>query len=138
MARAVALEDEIGRPSLSIGPRSLLAKHLLWAGELAEAARLLEEMGFANPGAFPVLPDAVEEFERAAPGRAAGELTEAEHSVAELVAQGMKNREIGRALHMSVASVEAHLTRIYRKLEIRSRSELARLVADGSITLSPK
>ena len=31
---------------------------------------------------------------------------------------------------MSVGAVEAHLTRIYRKLDIRSRSELARLVAD--------
>jgi DNA-binding NarL/FixJ family response regulator len=32
-----------------------------------------------------------------------------------------------------VATVEAHLTRTYRKLGIRSRSELARLVADGSL-----
>jgi DNA-binding NarL/FixJ family response regulator len=38
---------------------------------------------------------------------------------------------------MSVATVEAHLTRIYRKLEIRSRSELARLVADGSLEVQP-
>ena len=34
---------------------------------------------------------------------------------------------------MSVATVEAHLTRIYRKLDIGSRSELARLVAEGSV-----
>ena len=34
---------------------------------------------------------------------------------------------------MSLATVEAHLTRIYRKLDIRSRSELARLVAEGSV-----
>ena len=34
---------------------------------------------------------------------------------------------------MSVASVEAHLTRIYRKLGIGSRSELARLVAEGRV-----
>ena len=50
--------------------------------------------------------------------------------------EGATNREIGAALFMSVASVEAHLTRTYRKLDIRSRSELTRLVADGSVTLS--
>jgi DNA-binding CsgD family transcriptional regulator len=34
---------------------------------------------------------------------------------------------------MSVGTVEAHLTRMYRKLGIRSRSELARLVAGGGL-----
>jgi hypothetical protein len=34
---------------------------------------------------------------------------------------------------MSTATVEAHLTRIYRKLDIRSRTELARLVAEGHV-----
>jgi len=74
---------------------------------------------------------AVEELERASPGRAAGELTSTELRVATLVARGLRNREIGQTLFMSVATVEAHLTRIYRKLDIRSRSELARLVAEG-------
>jgi DNA-binding CsgD family transcriptional regulator len=45
----------------------------------------------------------------------------------------MRNREIGAALFMSIGTVEAHLTRVYRKLDIRSRSELARLVADGAV-----
>jgi DNA-binding CsgD family transcriptional regulator len=79
---------------------------------------------------------AVEELERVAPGRAAGELTKAERRIAALVADGRKNREIGEELFMSVATVEAHLTRVYRKLEIGSRSELARLVADGTVALS--
>ncbi len=35
---------------------------------LAEAAELLEEMGFANPGAFPILPDAVEALAADGPG----------------------------------------------------------------------
>jgi DNA-binding NarL/FixJ family response regulator len=124
-------------------------------------------MGYRNPGAFPVLPDAVEalacsgdqaaaavllarlgreaeavgspwaraaeELERAAPGRARGELTPAERRIAALVAEGKRNREIGQTLFMSVATVEAHLTRTYRKLGIRSRSELARRMTDGSL-----
>jgi DNA-binding NarL/FixJ family response regulator len=77
----------------------------------------------------------VEELERAAPGRSSGQLTPAERRVAALVADGMKNRQIGQALFMSVATVEAHLTRIYRKLGIRSRTQLARAVADGSLEL---
>jgi DNA-binding CsgD family transcriptional regulator len=39
---------------------------------------------------------------------------------------------------MSVATVEAHLTRTYRKLKIGSRSDLARLVADGSLDVSDR
>jgi DNA-binding NarL/FixJ family response regulator len=79
---------------------------------------------------------AVEELERASPGRAAGEFTATEQRVAALVADGLKNREIARTLFMSVATVEAHLTRIYRKLDIRSRSDLARLVAAGTVDVS--
>jgi DNA-binding NarL/FixJ family response regulator len=78
---------------------------------------------------------AATELERASPGRASGELTPAESRIAGLVAQGMKNREIGGTMYVSVATVEAHLTRIYRKLGIRSRSELTRLVAEGSVPL---
>jgi DNA-binding NarL/FixJ family response regulator len=51
------------------------------------------------------------------------------------VADGRKNREIAQTLFMSAATVEAHLTRIYRKLDLRGRSELTRLVVDGSIEL---
>ena len=50
-----------------------------------------------------------------------------------LLAEGKRNREIGQTLFMSVATVEAHLTRTYRKLGIRSRSELARRVVDGDL-----
>ena len=88
---------------------------------------------FADMGAALWEARAAEELERAAPGRGSGELTPAEGRVAELVAQGMKNREVGQTLFMSVATVEAHLTRIYRKLGLRSRADLARLVAEGRL-----
>jgi DNA-binding CsgD family transcriptional regulator len=45
--------------------------------------------------------------------------------VARLAAEGRANKEIAAALFMSVHTVEAHLTRVYRKLGIHSRGELA-------------
>jgi len=52
-------------------------------------------------------------------------LTPSEGRVAELVAAGSTNREVADALFLSVHTVEANLKRIYRKLGIRSRTELA-------------
>jgi DNA-binding CsgD family transcriptional regulator len=119
--------------------RSLLARGraLLRGGHRTVAADALAEARsrFAAMGAALWEARAAEELERAAPGRAAGELTPAERRIAALVAQGLRNREIGQALLMSVGSVEAHLTRIYRKLDVRSRSALASRVADGTIRL---
>jgi DNA-binding CsgD family transcriptional regulator len=61
-----------------------------------------------------------------------GELTEAEARIARLVAEGRTNREVAAALFLTVHSVETALTRIYRKLGVRSRSELAHLLAAQS------
>jgi DNA-binding CsgD family transcriptional regulator len=58
--------------------------------------------------------------------KSADELTPAERRVAELVAEGQTNREVAAALIVSEHTVESHLRRIYRKLGVRSRAELAR------------
>jgi DNA-binding NarL/FixJ family response regulator len=52
-------------------------------------------------------------------------LTPTQLQVAELVTQGLTNREVGERLFMSPHTVEAHLTATYRALDIRSRAELA-------------
>jgi DNA-binding CsgD family transcriptional regulator len=59
-----------------------------------------------------------------------GELTDAELRVARLAAAGLRNREIAERLFMSVRTVEGHLSNIYPKLGIRSRTELAAYLAD--------
>ncbi len=55
------------------------------------------------------------------------ELTPAERRVAELVGAGRTNIEVAATLFIGVRTVESHLGRIYRKLGLRSRTELARL-----------
>jgi DNA-binding CsgD family transcriptional regulator len=135
LEEAAASFDRLGFPPDAARARLLLGRALLRGGRRSRAAEGLAAArgSFAELGAVLWEARASEELERAAPGRSAGELTAAEQRVVELVATGMTNRETGQALFMSVATVEAHLTRIYRKLGIRSRSELARLVADGDV-----
>jgi DNA-binding CsgD family transcriptional regulator len=52
------------------------------------------------------------------------ELTDAERRVAALAAKGCTNREIASRLFITVSTVEQHLTKIYRKLNVRRRSDL--------------
>ena len=69
--------------------------------------------------------------ETAAPrsGPRSDALTPQELQVALMVASGATNREAGARLFLSAKTIEAHLGRIYRKLGVRSRTELAALVA---------
>lgn len=53
------------------------------------------------------------------------DLTPQEEAVAGLVAQGRSNKEVAAELFLSVKTVQYHLTRIYAKLGVRSRAELA-------------
>jgi DNA-binding CsgD family transcriptional regulator len=59
------------------------------------------------------------------------ELTETERRIAQLAADGRSNREIAGELFVSERTVEANLTRAYRKLGVRSRTELARKLPAG-------
>ncbi|MGW1433485.1 helix-turn-helix transcriptional regulator [Streptomyces sp. NPDC002431] len=59
-------------------------------------------------------------------------LTVREREVAGIVGTGKKTREIAQELSVSPRTVDAHLTRIYRKLNISSRAALARLMAQAS------
>jgi ATP/maltotriose-dependent transcriptional regulator MalT len=64
---------------------------------------------------------------------AADELTPTELQVALIVAKGATNKEAGAALFLSPKTIETHLGRIYRKLNVRSRTELAHLLASEAI-----
>ncbi|MFI7004447.1 LuxR C-terminal-related transcriptional regulator [Nocardia sp. NPDC050175] len=57
-------------------------------------------------------------------------LSPAERRVAELAAHGNRNRDIAAALEITTSTVEQHLTRVYRKLDIARRSELTFVLGD--------
>ena len=89
---------------------------------LAEAAAEFERLGAAV-----WLERAGEELAKIGGRTSAGdELTPAERRVAELAALGLPNREIANALFVSPKTVEFHLRNVFRKLGVRSRTELAR------------
>jgi DNA-binding CsgD family transcriptional regulator len=56
------------------------------------------------------------------------ELTATERRVVELVAEGRTNREVAAAMFVSTKTIEFHLRNVFRKLGIRSRSQLARRI----------
>ncbi len=60
------------------------------------------------------------------------DLTATEQRIAELVAEGKTNREVAAGLYLAVHSVETTLTRIYRKLGVRSRTELANFLSSDT------
>ena len=60
-----------------------------------------------------------------------GELTPTERRVAELVAEGRTNKEVAAELVVTVRTVESTLTKVYAKLGVRSRTELAHRLRAG-------
>ncbi len=60
-------------------------------------------------------------------------LTEREHDVALAVGRGLSNAEIGRALHLSVPTVKAHVSRVFDKLGVTNRVQIAICVHDAGL-----
>ena len=117
---------ERGRTLLALGSARRQAKQKRLAREaLEQALALFEELG-----ARLWAENARAELRRIS-GRRPGTtgLTETEERVARLAAQGHPNKLIAATLFMSTHTVEAHLTRVYRKLEISSRGQLAGRIA---------
>jgi DNA-binding NarL/FixJ family response regulator len=59
-------------------------------------------------------------------------LTGREHEVARSIAQGLSNAQIARQLHVSVATVKAHVSRLLTKLDLDNRVQIALLVHNAT------
>ena len=64
-------------------------------------------------------------------------LTDREHEIAALVAEGRSNKQVAAALYIAPKTVEHNLGRIYAKLGLRSRTELAAMRANAQSLESP-
>lgn len=119
----VMLPFQHARTLLSLGSAQRRAAQRRAARSTLEAARA----SFAQLGAALWERRADGELRRVG-GRAPTRdgLTPSELQVASLVAEGRTNREAAAALVVTERTVETHLTHIYRKLGVRSRTELAR------------
>ena len=96
-----------------------------------EAAR----SAFEALGAILWVARADAELARLGMRRGAGnDLTPAEQRIAELAATGLTNRAVAAALFVSPKTVEANLTRAYRKLGVTSRAQPARHMATKGAT----
>jgi DNA-binding NarL/FixJ family response regulator len=117
----------LGERLRRIGLRRLAREHL------NAAANTFEELG-AEPWAQRAGAERGRSARRLRPGdEARDELTPSEHQVASLVVQGLSNRDIAQRMFLSVKSVEAHLTRIYRKLGVGSRFQLMQRYRPDSV-----
>lgn len=126
------------RAARQAGDAAAAHEHLLAAAELFGAcgalawrtAALRESDRAAVPVPLPVLLRDAPSDDGAVLGD--GTLTPRELDVAQLVVQGASNRDVARALHLSVRTVEVHLGRVFRKLGARSRVELTVLAHRGT------
>jgi DNA-binding CsgD family transcriptional regulator len=91
---------------------------------LQRARTLAGEMGHR-----PLQAEVAGELPRVAAARAGDELTDAEQRVADQIAAGATSQEAAAALFISVRTVETHVASIYRKLGVRTRSELRRTLS---------
>ena len=121
---------ELARTQLAYG------EFLRGEGRRDEARELLRAAvaGFERIEALPFAERARSELRAAgavtrAAAQADDELTAHELRVAQLVAQGLTNRETAAALFVSAKTVEHHLRNVFRKLGVKRRAELARLMA---------
>jgi DNA-binding CsgD family transcriptional regulator len=115
---------EAARTRLALGQVYRRAGHKSLANETLEAAAgTFDELGVPRWAER-----ARDEAVRIGLHPANSLLTATERRVAELVAAGRSNQEAAAELFLSVKTVEANLTRIYRKLAVRSRTELANRV----------
>ena len=128
LGRAVAQHQEVGDPFgmaralLGLGIVRRRERQKLGAREPIQAA--LD--GFEQLGAATWVEKARSELGHIG-GRTREEgLTPAERRVAVLVAEGRTNREVASALFLTERTVASHLSHVYAKLGVRSRTELAR------------
>jgi DNA-binding CsgD family transcriptional regulator len=132
--RRLPMPLELGRTLLAMGQVQRRAKHKREARANLEKAMAV----FDRLGASLWSERARAELMRVGVrGPAGAALTPTEERVARLVGEGMTNREVAARLYLSPRTVEVNLSRVYRKLGVRSRVALTRQLAEQERTAAP-
>jgi DNA-binding NarL/FixJ family response regulator len=119
-----AAEDVIG--VIRAGARGYVTKTISSA-ELSDAvARVAEGDAVFSPRLAGFVLDAFREGARVGDDAELETLTAREREVLQLIARGYKYKEIAARLHLSVKTIEAHVSSVLRKLQLSSRAELTR------------
>jgi DNA-binding CsgD family transcriptional regulator len=143
-ASALALAERAALPFERARTQLALGRRLHRARRRAEARERLRDAhaGFEALGADAWGAQAEHELRAAGARRRAaldGQLTPQEQRVAAAVCRGASNREIAAELYLTPKTIAFHLRQIYRKLGVRSRTQLAaRLAAADDATAAPR
>ena len=122
-----AAEDVIG--VIRAGARGYVTKTIS-GEELAEAIdRVAEGDAVFSPRLAGFVLDAFRAGERVHGDAELEELTPREREVLQLIARGYRYKEIAARLHLSVKTIETHVSSVLRKLQLSSRAELTRWAA---------
>jgi DNA-binding NarL/FixJ family response regulator len=123
-----AAEDVIG--VIRAGARGYVTKTISGV-ELTDAVqRVAGGDAVFSPRLAGFVLDAFKAGERVQSDAELDELTPREREVLQLIARGYRYKEIAARLHLSIKTVESHVSNVLRKLQLSSRHELARWAAE--------
>jgi len=123
-----AAEDVIA--VIRAGARGYVTKTIS-ADDLADAVlRVAEGDAVFSPRLAGFVLDAFRAGERTHSDTDLDELTPREREVLQLIARGYRYKEIAARLHLSVKTIESHVTNVLRKLQLTNRHELTRWAAE--------
>ena len=126
-----AAEDVIG--VIRAGARGYVTKTIS-GDELTSAVdRVAEGDAVFSPRLAGFVLDAFKAGDRVGDDAELNELTPREREVLQLIARGYRYKEIAARLHLSVKTIEAHVSSVLRKLQLSSRHELTRWAAERKL-----
>jgi DNA-binding NarL/FixJ family response regulator len=123
-----AAEDVIG--VIRAGARGYVTKTISGDELTSAVTRVADGDAVFSPRLAGFVLDAFKAGDRVGDDAELNELTPREQEVLQLIARGYRYKEIAARLHLSVKTVEAHVSSVLRKLQLSSRHELTRWAAE--------
>ena len=123
-----AAEDVIG--VIRAGARGYVTKTISGDELTSAVTRVADGDAVFSPRLAGFVLDAFREGDRVGDDAELNDLTPREREVLQLIARGYRYKEIAARLHLSVKTVEAHVSSVLRKLQLSSRHELTRWAAE--------